>query len=133
MNNLILDQGSTFRRNWTYQTALGAPIDISGAVVRFQARLSNTEGVALIDLDSAGKGGVTLGGAAGTIDILVTASASAAYALSATSSTVSELQGDGSMRSAQGFLLVWALEMDLGGDTIRLDEGQMVITREVVR
>lgn len=135
MTNMILDQGADWRRGWTYRNAAGALVDLTGATVRFQARVGGPEGTALIDLDNSTKGGITVGGASGTIDLVVLGGTSTAWTLPTTNQgSVSEAQSDGSLRTATGTLLVWALEATLnGGALVKLDEGVMVIVREIVR
>ena len=67
MTNLILDQGATWRRGFTVYDNTGALVDLTGAVARFQARVGGPDGQLVVDLDSAAKGGLTLGGASGVL------------------------------------------------------------------
>jgi len=134
MSNLILDQGATWVRIWTYQTALGVPIDLTGASAAFQVRRTNTEGVVVFDLDSISKGGVVLGGALGTITVTIPDAMSSALNLAGyQSDTCSENQGDGTTRTVTAFMCVWGIELTISGQVIRLDEGILGITREIVR
>lgn len=76
---LQIDQGATFRRRLTWQT--GTPpvaVDLSGWSARMQIRptIGSDQVLATLTTDN---GGITLGGAAGTIDLYLAASATAGY------------------------------------------------------
>ncbi|MGW4641819.1 hypothetical protein ACWEN6_25095 [Sphaerisporangium sp. NPDC004334] len=74
------DQGTTLDRTLTYKNAAGAPIDITGWTGRMQIRSSSGRTL-YATLASAGEadGTITLGGAAGTIRLLVAASATSGW------------------------------------------------------
>lgn len=70
--NFVCPQGSTFRRTLTY-TLDNVPINLSGYSSRLQVRQAYYSDNPMIFLQSGS--GITLGGSAGTIDILIAASA----------------------------------------------------------
>lgn len=75
--NFVCPQGSTFRRTLTY-TLDEVPVDLSGYSSRLQVReyyYSTDPVVSLI----SGSGGITMGGSAGTIDILISASTTSVF------------------------------------------------------
>lgn len=77
----VVRRGETFARRLTRRLrnpdgTPGAPIDLTGYAGRMQVR-DRPGGTVLLDL-STGNGGMTLGGAAGTIDLLASAAATAA-------------------------------------------------------
>ena len=75
---LKIDQGSTFRKSVTWKT--GAPpvvVDLTGCVARMHVRSEIKSPVVLLDLSTA-NGGITLGGAGGTVDLYLTAEQTAA-------------------------------------------------------
>lgn len=72
--DLALEQGATFRLTITWTDSGGTPINLTGATAHMSIRsqVANTDtGAPWADLTTA-NGGITLGGAAGTIAILVT-------------------------------------------------------------
>ena len=136
MSNLILDQGTTWVRIWSYTNPDGTPIDLTGASAAFQIRLSNAAGTLLADLDSMIKGGVVIDGPAGSITVTVSSALSHGMVL------VGAPQGSGSEnqpppacpRVAFGTLCVWGLELTMPDFTKPpFDEGNLVITPEIVR
>lgn len=136
MSNLILDQGATWARVWVYENPDGTPINLTGCVARFQIRYGSVNGSLAVDLDSDLKGGVVIEASTGKTTVTIPASMSSALALSGlTVGSTRELQSDGTYRQASGTLCVWGLEMTLSDDVtiVRLDEGALVITREIVR
>jgi hypothetical protein len=65
-----IEQGATFRLHVTWQAPNGSPIDLTGQTAHMQIRTAH-DGALLLELtDTAG---ITLGGTAGTIDIVITA------------------------------------------------------------
>jgi hypothetical protein len=69
--NFVCPQGSTFRRTLTYSLD-NVPIDLSGYSSRLQVRQAYYSEDPIISLVSGS--GITVGGSAGTIDILISAS-----------------------------------------------------------
>ena len=75
--NFVCPQGSTFRRTLTY-TLDSVPVNLAGYSSRLQVRQAYYSDNPLVSLVS-GSGGITMGGSAGTIDILISASATSAF------------------------------------------------------
>lgn len=70
---LKIDQGATFTKQVTWKTGTPAlPVDLTGCSARMQARSDVKSSTTLLDLTTA-NGGITLGGAAGTVTIRLTA------------------------------------------------------------
>jgi hypothetical protein len=70
-------QGSTFADTFTYKayddgTETYVPVDLSGYTARMQVRQEVGESTVLLELTTE-NGGITLGDAAGTIDLLINA------------------------------------------------------------
>jgi len=68
--NFVCPQGSTFSRTLTYSLDL-VPIDLSGYSARLQVRQAYYSELPIVSLVSGS--GITMGGSAGTIDILISA------------------------------------------------------------
>jgi hypothetical protein len=69
-------QGAAFSKNLTWKDSAGNPIDLTGYTAAMQAREKVTDTTTFIDIDT--DAGITLGGALGTIDIVLTAATTAA-------------------------------------------------------
>jgi hypothetical protein len=109
--NITLEQGATFAVQLLWQDENATPINLTGFTAEMQIRKSSKADIALITLtDTAG---LTLGGSAGTIDVLISASETAA------------LPSD--------FIGVYDLEINSGSEIIRLIEGQVVVNAEVTK
>lgn len=109
--NLTLSQGATWKLNLVYNNGSGNPIDLTGYTARMQARTSYDSSSTALSLTTGT--GITLGGTAGTIDILVGATTTA------------------SIGAAQ-----YVYDMELvsnSGEVTRLIEGTLVVTPEVTR
>jgi hypothetical protein len=135
MSNLILDQGATWTRVWTYENPDETPIILNGCVARFQVRYGNASGPIAVDLDSLTKGGIVITNSTGTVTVTVPAATSSALALAGLAlGSTRELQSDESYRQASGTLCAWALELTMADGTtvVRLDDGALVITLEVI-
>lgn len=65
-HDIIIEQGATFTLQLVYKTSAGVAVDLTGYSARMQVRESYPADTALLSFTSAG-GGITLGGAAGTI------------------------------------------------------------------
>ena len=74
--NLTFSQGATWKLAMTYTDNAGAPINLTGYTARMQARPSYESDTTVLSLTNGT--GLTLGGTAGTINLLVAASATAA-------------------------------------------------------
>jgi hypothetical protein len=109
--NFICPQGSTFNRRVTYKID-ETPVNLTGYSSRLQVREAHYSTSTITDLTSS-NGGITLGGSAGTIDILIGASATALF---------------------DAGTFVYDLEIEsVGGIIDRLIEGNFVVTPEVTR
>lgn len=108
--NFLCPQGSTFNRRLTYKID-DVPVNLNGYSSRLQVRATHYAEETIIALTSGS--GITLGGSAGTIDILISASATAEF-------------------NAGNF--VYDLEIESQNGTIdRLIEGSFIVTPEVTR
>jgi hypothetical protein len=73
---LTIYQGATFRKRLRW-SAGGAPIDLTGCTARMQVRPEVDSPTVLIDLTTENSG-IALGGAAGTVDLYIGATSTAA-------------------------------------------------------
>jgi len=109
--NFLCPQGSTFSKTLTYKIE-DVPVNLTGYSSRLQVRQTYYDTDTIVSLTS-GSGGITLGGSAGTIDILINASTTSQFA-----------PGN----------WVYDLEIEsLNGIVSRLIEGNFVVTPEVTR
>jgi hypothetical protein len=109
--NLTFSQGATWKLSMTYTNSTGDPIDLSAYSARMQARPSYESATKVLDL--ANGTGITLGGTAGTIDLLVPATTTAAIG------------------AAQ---YVYDLEISSASSEVtRVVEGTLLVTPEVTR
>lgn len=111
--NLYLYRGATFTRIITWKGENGTPIDLTGCTARLHMRETADAAAPFLTLTTE-NGGITLGGVAGTIALLATATATAA---------VTATQG------------VYDLEL-IASDGItvtRLIEGMVFVVPEVTR
>jgi Na+/serine symporter len=74
--NFVCPQGSTFRRTLTY-TLDEVPVNLSGYSSRLQVREAYYSTDPLVSLVSGS--GITMGGSAGTIDILISSSVTSQF------------------------------------------------------
>ena len=74
--NFVCPQGSTFRRTLTY-TLDEVPVDLTGYSSRLQVREAYYSEDPVVSLVSGS--GITIGGSAGTIDILISASVTSTF------------------------------------------------------
>lgn len=72
--NVICDQGATFQRQLTWTDSTGTAVNLTGYTARMQVRPTVDSSTLTLELTTS-NGRITLGGAAGTIDLLVLASA----------------------------------------------------------
>lgn len=109
---IVIEQGSTFRLSLRLKVkSTGQPVDLTGATAKFQVRkrLDSSE----LDLDLSDTSGITLGGAAGTIDIEVGPDVTA------------DMDPD---IGSYGLRIVFA-----GGVARRLMEGKSTVVQSIVR
>ena len=110
--NLTVEQGATFSRVITWRDANEAAINLTGYTARMQARRSIGAGSTFINLTTE-NGGITLGGAAGTITLTISATDTAA---------LTEQSGH------------YDLEVvSAGGVVTRLLQGEITVSKEVTR
>ena len=76
--NIVIEQGATFNPVLTYSDAVGDPIDLTGYDARMQIRLKKSDPDPPADELTVTNGGIVLGGAAGTITLIMTDTATAA-------------------------------------------------------
>jgi hypothetical protein len=109
--NMTVDQGATLSQQWTYRDSNDALVDLTGYTARMQVRESFASPSAVLELTTE-NGGLTLGGAAGTINLAITATASAALA---------------------AYRYVYDLELVTGSTVERLVMGTFTVRGEVTR
>lgn len=108
-------QGKTWVFKIIFKDSSNTVVDltVSGYVARMQARESFASATTIVDLDSAGKGGITLS-AAGEITITITDETSAAF--------------------TAPLLGVWEVELETpAGEVLPLVSGEFKIEAEVVK
>jgi hypothetical protein len=112
-HNITIEQGATFQMPITWSTGVTpTPVNLTGYTARMHVRKTHASDTAVLTLTTE-NGGITLGGALGTIAILATATQTA---------TITIKSG------------VYDLELVSGGGTVtRLLEGSVTITPEVTR
>jgi hypothetical protein len=71
--NFIIEQGSTFQRTLIYKDENGDPVDLTPYDARMMIKAAKADTEAILSLSNETEGGLTLGGAAGTIAILISA------------------------------------------------------------
>lgn len=77
---LTIEQGATFRKTLTWKTGTPAvAVDLTGCTARMHIRAEIASATTLVALTTE-NGGIILGGTAGTIVLLITAVATAAFA-----------------------------------------------------
>lgn len=110
---LLIEQGATFRKVLTWKAGTPAvAVDLTGCTARMQMREVITDTTPLVELTTE-NGGITLGGVAGTIELVITATATAAITWTAA---------------------VYDLEIEFAsGDVTRLVYGTVTVTPEVTR
>ena len=109
--NLTFSQGATWKLSLTYNNSEGQPINLTNYTARMQARASYDSTATALNLTSGS--GITLGGTAGTIALLVDAT---------TTATIGAAQ--------------YVYDMELvsnSGEVTRLIEGTLSVTPEVTR
>lgn len=109
--NIVCDQGSTLSRVITWKNSSGTPINLTSYTARMQVRDGYSATSSLLSLTTE-NGGITLGGALGTITLVASATDTAA------------LTPD---------QYVYDLEMITGSTVTRLLQGTFIVTPEVTR
>lgn len=76
---LSIEQGATFRKLFTWTAGTPAvTVDLTGCTARMQLRSELASSAPLVTLTTE-NGGITLGGTAGTIELLISATSTAAF------------------------------------------------------
>ncbi len=110
--DIVCDQGATFSRILTWQDSSANPVNLTGYTARMQVRATADSSTVLLSLTTENSR-ITLGGAAGTITLLVSATDTAAV-------TAGEY--------------VYDLEVISSGGTVtRLIQGCFTVDAEVTR
>lgn len=73
--NLTFPQGATWKLSMTYTNSAGSPIDLTNYTARMQARATFETATSVLSLTNGA--GIILGGTAGSINLLVAATATA--------------------------------------------------------
>lgn len=108
--NFVCPQGSTFRKTITYKID-DVPVDLSGYSSRLQVRENHYSSDIITYLTSSSE--LTMGGSAGTIDILISSASTASF---------------------ESGTFVYDLEIESSGGIVdRLIEGSFIVTPEVTR
>ena len=108
--NIICPQGATYDVQFTYKINK-FPVDVTGYSARMQVRETHISSNTLVSLTNGS--GITLGGTAGTIDILISAATTAGFTPNA---------------------YVYDLELvSANGTVTRMLEGSFTVTPEVTR
>ena len=119
-HTITAEQGATWAQIFTCEDSAGELVDLTGWTARLQVRDSYSSEIKLLDLTTE-NGGITLGGAAGTVSVVASATVMAAI-------TVPDIPGAPPTRSC-----VYDLELINGSVVERLLNGKFLITREVTR
>lgn len=87
--NIVVEQGGTFTLQITYKDSSGSAIDLTNYAARMEIRQAYTSASALVTLTSASGGsgdtsGIALGGAAGTITVVIAAATTGSLTAPAT-------------------------------------------------
>lgn len=109
--NILAEQGATFIRTVLYTDSAGDPIDLTGFTAAMQVRSTASSGTVILALTTENSR-LTLGGAAGTIDVLVSAA---------------------DMTALTPGKYVYDLELYNGAEVTRLIEGSFTVKAEVTR
>ena len=78
--DITADQGSTFSRRITWLDSAGAPIDLTGYTAKMQVRETVDSTAVILELSTVNSR-ISLGGAAGTIDLTASATVMTAVAV----------------------------------------------------
>lgn len=110
--DITIEQGATFTYPLIYKDSEGTPVNLTGYTARMQVRRSKASDVAVLTLTTE-NGSITLGGAAGTINVVASAENTAAITIK---------------------VGVYDLELvSPSGNVKRLIEGEVTISQEVTK
>lgn len=79
---LVIDRGATFRKRMVWKQVVGTanvPVNLTGYTARMQMR-SDYDSAVILGTLTTENGGITLGGATGTIDLFISNTDTAGYA-----------------------------------------------------
>lgn len=110
--DIEIKQGETFNRLVVWDNEDGSHVDLTGYTAKMQIRKRRTSSDVIIELSTA-NGRITLGGAAGTITLTISATDTAALDI------------------CQG--AVYDLELTVGSTVKRLLAGEVSFSREVTQ
>ena len=120
--DIYCDQGATFRRVITWKNGAGAVINLTGFSGRMMVRTSHGASAPTVSLTTSGGGGITLGGAAGTVTVVITATQTANIPIPTVAGVKDAFDG------------VYDLELVApNGDVTRLLEGRFICSPEATR
>jgi hypothetical protein len=111
--NITIEEGVKFELSISYEDEDGDPVDLTGCTACMDIRETKDAGAVIKTIDS--DSGITLGGAAGTIDLEISAA---------------------DTRDMSFTKAYYDLELYPGGllsETIRIMEGKVKLSREVTR
>lgn len=118
--NITAEQGATWNPTLTYRDSTGALVNLTGYTARMQVRDGFEASAATLDLTTE-NGGITLGGAAGTIAPLATAT------------QMTALSAADASKFPPNKVYVYDLELINGAVITRLLQGTFTVVREVTR
>lgn len=119
--DITIEQGASFNETLTYTDPTGALINLTGCSAHMQVRATFGSPTPLLDLSTAA-GGIVLGGAAGTIQVIITQ-------LQTSGIVTTGLDGPPSQKQAvHDLFLTWP-----DGHVDRLWEGTASITAPVTQ
>lgn len=142
--NLVMQIGTDWTRTFTYLQADGVtPVNLTGCHARMQVRASASATTKILDLDDQLKGGITMGGTAGTITVMIPNSKLTLIAdggtldlssVTGNPQTILESFDNGTTMRGVGLSGVFDLELvDTLSAVTRLLQGQVVFDPEVTR
>jgi len=96
--NIVIEQGTTFNPVLTYtdNSTPAVPIDLSGYTARMQIRLKQTDATFIVGGElTTENSGITLGGAAGTVTLLITDTVTTAFTFASAVYDLELIDGSG--------------------------------------
>ncbi len=120
LHNILAEQGATYAQTFTCRDEAGVLVDLTGYTARMQVREEYSSAEKLLDLTTE-NGAIVLGGAAGTIAVVASATQMAAIVVP-----------DGVAKPPR-LVCVYDLELVNGSFVERLLQGSFTVVREVTR
>ncbi len=112
-HKFTIEQGATFLTEIQYKDSNGVAVNLTGYIIRMQARKHKRSNTALIDVSTATSGVTITDAASGTFEVKLTPAETAAL---------------------NGGVLYYDLELvDTSGDVTRLIQGNINVSEEVTR